>query len=55
MKKNLLTLATLLSIMKISAGQIFIAIIFTTLSYARDASGQDMLQKKITLHIQEKG
>ncbi|MEA5257642.1 TonB-dependent receptor [Arcicella aquatica] len=55
MKKNLLTLATLLSIMKISAGQILIAIVFTTLSYASEVSGQDILQQKITVRIEEKG
>lgn len=55
MKKNLLTLATLLSIMKISTGQILIAIIFTTLSYASEVSGQDILQQKITVRIEEKG
>ena len=55
MKKNLLTLATLLSIMKISAGQIFVRYFPVTLSkYARDASGQIILQKKVTLHIQGK-
>ena len=55
MKKNLLTLATLLSIMKISAGQMLIAIVFTTLSYASEVSGQDILEQKITVRIEEKG
>ena len=53
MKKQLLTKHSLLKIMKFSILQSVIALIFTSLSFALDSKGQQLLDQAVTINCKE--
>lgn len=53
MKKNYSKRHVLFSIMKISLIQLALAVIFSSMAFAHDIKGQDLLDSKITLQVQE--
>ncbi|TDE15421.1 TonB-dependent receptor [Dyadobacter psychrotolerans] len=54
MEKPLEPQSRLITIMRISIAQFLLAVIFVSFSYATEVSGQNLLEKKITLHIEDK-
>lgn len=53
MKKNYSALQILFSVMKISLIQFFLAVIFSGVTFAYNANGQDLLEKKISLQAKD--
>ncbi|TDB62734.1 SusC/RagA family TonB-linked outer membrane protein [Arundinibacter roseus] len=54
MEKSLEAQSLLLRIMRISIVQFVLAAVFVSLSYASDASGQELLEKRISLRLEDK-
>lgn len=52
MKKNFLTQQKALSLMKIGLFQCLLAVIFSSMAFAHDMQGQDLLERKISLQAQ---
>lgn len=54
MKKKLINHGLWLKIMKVSIIQMVLAICFVGLCYARDANAQEMLETRISIHLEDK-